>query len=165
MERPKKTDDYVVKAAAELVAADLQRWCNARDSGERSIIEFKPEAIRVVKHCGIENGYELAKLLERDHNYQPDTELVESLDMVWHHLNDAHNRATREWVKGWPSTCPVAIGDKVSFTSGLKTYAGEVTAIDNEVAKCTVRCASENHTEGAGFVVEWERLTKDEAAI
>lgn len=152
MQRPKLTDDYIAKAAAEDLLPELMEWANA---GESERCRYLDDAVKVMKDANFRNAYELARDLER-YGYEPDARLVEILDGAYSLLSSRHHRAVKEWVKGWKIRVPWPLGQMVRIKSRGKHMVGEITDIRPDEALCIVSVAEMGQVKGSGFVINSE---------
>lgn len=159
MDRPKLSDGYIAKAAAEDLLPELMEWAEA---GESERANYLADATEVMKHAWLQNGYQLARDLERK-GYDPDARLVEILDGATSLLSNRHHRAVKDWVKGWNVTVPWSIGQMAKVKARGKEYIGEVTAIREDEATCIVTVAELGHERGWGFVINSEDIVSADA--
>ena len=109
--RPSRRDLVVKAEAAHELARDLAPWMG-RDLHEREIAEL------AALHLS-DNGYKLAKALERKWHIDPDFELVEILEGSWSTLDNARQRAIAAWVAHNNITLDLPIGERVIIESCL----------------------------------------------
>lgn len=165
MDRPKRNDDYVIKAAALDLVDELMAWANAKEP-ERA--EYREVAEGVMKEASFHNGYELARNLERK-GFEPDARLVEILDEASHLLYVAHDRGLKEWVKGWNIKVPFTLGQSVTIKHKGRVVSGSIAKLYAETAVCVVFCPELGHVErgfgSSGLVVNSEDVQAAEDAV
>jgi len=89
--RPTIRSPQVIRAAAEALAPEVAAW--AEEEVNEEVISGLEKALRYDQ-----DGYELARALERSWLISPDAELVEILDSASSYLWDAERKAVIEWV-------------------------------------------------------------------
>lgn len=80
MERPKRTEDYILKAAAEKLAVDLIEW------GASTHVALTA-CEQLVRQSSFMNAYELAKEFEQL-GFDPDLQCVEKADQACRWISD-----------------------------------------------------------------------------
>lgn len=159
MDRPKLSDDYIAKAAAEDLLPELMEWAKA---GESERANYLADAVEVMKDAAFKNGYELARELERG-GYEPDARLVEILDGAFGLLLTRHRHAIKEWVKGWNISVPWQVGQRARVTYKGKEFVGQITSIRPDEAICIVTVSELGHESGSGLVINSESIVPAEA--
>lgn len=165
MKRPTRNEEYVIKAAAEELASDLMEWGNAKESEQ---FDYRDLAAQLVKSAGFMNGYELAREAERK-GWEPDARFVEIVDAAGHLRYSAHNKAVKEWVKGWKITVPFQLGQMVTIKHEDRRVVGKIITIYAETATCTVCCAELGHVESGegthGLIINSEDIQPAQEAV
>ena len=97
--RPLRNDPAIRAAAVQQLVDECVKW--DADSPCRATWTSAFDRIALSQ-----NGYEIARDLERYANVMPDAELVEILDSASGYLWSAHDRAVEEWVEANSITAP-----------------------------------------------------------
>jgi hypothetical protein len=125
--RPSPRDQTLVRQAAERIAADCVGWDPTS----------KPEAwIEPLLRARSEwdDGFRLARELERDAYVMANFELAEILDGASRHLDDVHEEAEKAWVRIVGFEPAFAVGREVTMRHGT----GPVHSIDETRARYVV---------------------------
>ncbi len=141
-------------AFINLIAADVDSWLGEENSaGIEDAIEMCKKAIKT--HNRYDNGYELAKKLEREYlGKTPDAELVEILEGAYSHADDIEKKFVEAWVRENNITIPHSVGDLVSFIDNRnKRIEGEVMQLYPLTAKVGVWFDGIGHEKGKGHRV------------
>ena len=150
--RPARRDPGIKAAAIALLARDCLQW----SANEQSLAEWTRALER---HRLDDNGYELAREMERYDYVSPDPELVEILDRASHYLWTAHRDAVIAWAAAtnWQPT--YAVGDRFETRHGR----GFINAINETEALYLFvpdkDAGSPSYANGGGF-----HITDDELA-
>ena len=161
--RPMRSDDFVIKKAAELMLPDFLEWLG--EDAQDTEYELKT-LIEVFDRAFDFDGYEMAKLLDEKH-YGSNTELVDVMSNAYRKVDEAHRNAVSEWIRAYNIQPQLAVGDVVPCSRKVhgqpaQELSGEITAIDTKQAKYTIFVASLGHVkEGLGthgFVVPFEDI-------
>ena len=147
--RPRRyTDEMSARAAEKL--ADMLIEHNSMNRAKDTIVSD-------LLSCRIywrDNGYQLAKALERDRFWDPDPEMVETLDHIDTLLSSELDDAVKDWVLRLKPTPQFAIGDMVAFDCPHEgERKGPVYSIYPERA-CYV--VDDRGTHNGGRVVAYE---------
>lgn len=101
--------------------------------------------------------------------YEPDSQLVELLDNAYWLHHKAHEKAIREWVKGWNIKVPWSPEQNVRIKHKGQLISGVVAEIQSDKATCTVRCPQLGHVrdgEGShGFIINSEDILAPDVAV
>ncbi len=125
--RPKFHEAVVVERAVEKILTPVQQWLDIR-------AQFQPKDLKAqLTECIDSNGYEYAKKLEARFGWEPDCDLVETLDRLEPH--DAHRTVVRAWVTLYSIKIPFKIGDRVCTPT---IRAGTVKEFDRALAQLAV---------------------------
>ncbi len=147
--RPKFHEAVVVERAIEKILTPVQQWIDVR-------AQFQPKNLKTqLTDCIHNNGYEYAKNLEERYGWEPDCDLVESLDRL--ELHEAHRTVVRAWVTLYNVKIPFKLGDRVC-TPTLR--AGTVKDFDRSTAQIAVQ-SDEDRDNGK----DYRSLTDFEDAI
>lgn len=159
--RPRRSDPVIIRAAREDLAAEIDRdWPSSRMDAARWLSLL--ERAGILTHY-VQNGFELAREIDRTSPVDPDRELVEILDGAYDHLSRAHKAAVRQWVKYTGTTLAHAVGDRVTCPH----CTGTIVELRPETASYVVRPdedPSARFSRGGGYVVEAERCAPSAAA-
>jgi len=137
--RPKYHDAVVVERAVERLLKPVQEWIDLR-------AQFQPKDLKSqLTDCIDNNGYGYAKELEERYGWEPDSALVECLDML--DIHGAHQQVVRAWVTLYNVKIPFNVGDRVC-TPTLR--AGTVKDFDRSTAQLAVQ-SDENRDEGKDY--------------
>ncbi len=128
-------NDSVRKRLAVLVAKNILSLFPNKDL--EYVTEECYETLDASYICR-ENGYELAKRFEDDHHYEPDLELVETLDCVSSHYDDLIKQQTKEWVIAYDVKLDFPVGTQVIVNSPRSGTQGEITKHYAETAQYSV---------------------------
>lgn len=107
--RPKWNDE-MLKELANTIGFKISEWCQ----GETDLKDCTDAAMKVLKHHSNDDGYEIAKQLERL-GFQPNSELVEEMACVSYEKNSIIKEHIRNWVKDNSLTLKLPIGTKIKF--------------------------------------------------
>jgi hypothetical protein len=113
-----------------------------------------------------ENGYELAKKMERNWALNIDTELVNILDGFSSIIYTACNEAERKWVKDCCITPKYSVGYIVKTTVKGKEYFGKIVSVYNNQAQYVINIPELGHAkEGEmgtqGTIKNFEDIEED----
>ncbi len=129
MKRPKYTD-VPLRTVAEELAKDLEHL-KTRDTQDEDIVDALEDAL---KTAGCSNGYQIAKELEKNSAFRPDSMLVEMLDAAWYIRSTMHDELVKKWVSWHNITPNKKIGDHVRISFRGKEGLGQIRNIDLERA-------------------------------
>lgn len=167
-----KTIDAV--KALRKVAEEINDWSEERTDVDELASELE-------NSIGIddfyrENGYELAKALEKKFGYSPDLELVELMDGASWHIKEALKEEVKKWVKDCWIKPKYKIGDMVemafinrkttdteSRTFGVNgvSIEGEITGIHEDTAEYLIYTPSLCKDNTTAIVKNFEDIEKD----
>jgi len=153
--RPKEEDAY--QEVAESLAKELMRYANNElgDDPEEVIADLK----KALDRSWRKDGYNLAKTLEDDCYWDPNADMVSTLDSAEHDIRAVLSRMTEEWIKETGSKPPAKEGDRVSARWGGNTIEGIVNRVYMN-GTMNIRVEGRN-----GFpVVEWDTVKVIEEA-
>lgn len=151
--RPKRSDDFIVREAAKLLAPKVKEWLD----DDTELEDIEADLVKAIKYN--DDGYEVARSL--DGKYSPDAALVEILDEAGMAKRNAHSKAEVEWVKA-NNIQEIPLETKVRWSRKAEAGIGVVTK-NHPDGKSTVTFASLGQTPGSGYIVEWEALTLEVA--
>lgn len=114
----------------------------------------------------MEDGYELAKTMEKDWGLEVDTELVNVLDGFSNIIHMACSAAERKWVKDCWITPKHVIGDIVTTKVKGKEYQGTIVEIHNDLAEYVINIPELGHVKKGemgtqGTVKHFEEIEED----
>ena len=142
--RPKLDDDEVLKAACALVMTDLEREFPKVFPGRRE--RFIAEIFAAVKGWKIDDGYRIAKVLERDFGWVPDTAMAVTLHTFAGHAQTALRQAILRWVEEAGVKPQFKHGDRIWLPASLvlvkewegSRVASQIVNVDEKLAEYTV---------------------------
>jgi hypothetical protein len=151
--RPKRNDDRCLRLAAEMTLADLLKWnpdlVTTDDDRKETIAQL------ISAGAGFRDGYEVAERLQRRYYWEPDTDMVETLNAQRGY--DAHRQMVVDWVKAEGIIPAFKVGDRVKVHAWSKDlssrdwHEGEVLSIYAETAEYSVHIESLGHVKrGSG---------------
>lgn len=153
MKRPLDTDDLTTKRAWEIIAPKVKKYLGQdwRESEETHI----REQIMEVLSDG-DDGYHMARELERRHYWEEDRYLVDLMDDASFALKSAHNELVKQWIEVYGISPARAIGDTVSTTHAYrKGQIGTIAQIYLDDAKYGVHFTDQPKTS-------WQILNYEE---
>lgn len=132
--RPSERDPALVRRAAELIAADCVGWdpTSSQESWVEPLLNARYEW---------DDGFKLARELERYAHVDANFELAEVLDGASRHLDDVHEEAEKAWVRIVGFTPAFTVGQIVTMRHGT----GPIHSIDEKRARYVVdvdRCGN-----------------------
>jgi hypothetical protein len=161
--RPVRHDDSLASMIVGRLLSDVTDWVT-RDDGTDAGVDVAGELLRAVENTIEENGYHLARELERQ-GWLPDAALVDILDQAGSIRGDVHREAVRRWVKEWDISIPFKVGDRVSIEHKGCAVEGQIAAVSPDTAECTVSCPALGHVPVGsrqmgtiGFVIPVEHV-------
>lgn len=151
-DRPRPNDANIRQVAIVEMAQELaEEWAE----GGRTRKDWENILNRITPNFR-QNGYEIAKEVERYSSVQPDSTLVELLDNASYHLDRAHEEAVRQWVKHHNLKLSREVGDRVSTPWG----EGKITELRPDIAQYIVTPDNDpRFSQGGGWVLVAERCT------
>lgn len=151
--RPKITDPDVLALAIDGIIKPVMNWMA---DGNNTCTEQEVRAD--LEKCGDDDpgdGYEFTKLLERNHSWDCNRELVDILD--GYDLWGAH----REFEKRWVAAYRVFPSLLISATLTYEGHPAEITKIYADGKYC-IYCADLGHVKQGpgthGVLVNWEEI-------
>lgn len=141
--RPELSEAGQLKAA-KMTAELIVRWANhASLNSARLAVDIAGQ------YSGHMNGYELAKELDRHCGYQPDTEMVESLDAMSSYVDDVYKKEIQQWV--------VDLNIEPPFPEQTPITIGLITAVSTYSPACyEVRRKGDSEDSGRRLIVKFE---------
>lgn len=97
------------------------------------------------------DGYELARDLEKDMGFDSDRNLVEEMDCIQNECRNCLNEQIEKWVIDCNITPKYSVGDEVRVTFKNVEYVGEVSEIYHKRAQYVIYIEELGHVrEGVG---------------
>lgn len=151
--RPKQDDPRVNERVFAAIMPEIRVWLG------KEYREDADEQIRgMLKDSWADDGYKLARWMERKCNWSPDTGLVDILEGVEGERFKAHREIVAEWVAGSGRQPTYAMGSAVQYEGA----AGKIVGVDLKHGTYTVCIPSKGHVETGmgtrGIVVPWEEI-------
>ena len=143
--RPKERDDGIVRMAAERLAPRCVEWDEPGASPEDWV-----EALVRAAHDW-DDGYRLARVLERRSHVDPDELLVGILGDAAHVRSDVHRAEVVKWVRIVGFDPAHAVGDAVG------TRWGDGVVVDVRVETAQYVVSTDGRTNG-GHVIDAEAI-------
>lgn len=141
--RPSRADPRVTEAVIEQLIPQIIEW--SRDAALQ-VDDVRADLVQLFdRHSITDNGYELAKGLERWAGYSPNAELVEIFEHSYDIASDATSDLVREWVRDWNIQLDRKVGDRVTFKLNRETHTGVICDLHPETAEYTISVPSEGH--------------------
>jgi hypothetical protein len=140
--RPRRHDAPIVREAAEVIADRILGWFDETLSDEdlgnerKRLIDWLVDTIAY--H---DNGYTMAKDIERELGYEADRQMVDILESVGPEIVRIHQREVAKWVESWGIELKFKGGDKVSYFERQDGY-GKIQKVIGEVSGCYEKTAS-----------------------
>ena len=146
------------------MAKDILEWLGDNSASIDEIVEDLTKNFS--KHdLSNEDGYHLARKLEKDCMYDSDSELVQTMDCFAHYMRMACNEAERKWVTDCWITPKHSIGDSVEVEYRGKNYIGTILNIYTDKAEYVINVPELGHSSGSqgtqGVVEHFEEIEKD----
>lgn len=158
--RPDGNDEGVKRIAVERDREEILQWCSdagALDSDdEEEVLDQVVESLEPHK-----DGYALAKALEDDHQWEPDSALVDILDTLQDTLRSVTQEAVVAWVRDRGLQPKHALGAKIQARVGWSWHDGVVVKVYPERMEYVVAVPSKGQKvpdpidpeRAAGYVV------------
>ncbi len=117
--RPLISEEGKAKAA-QCVAAEVCKWGNNTHINQSELAEHISVVFR--RHM---DGYEIAKKLDNRFCYDPNPEMVESLDLMQHEVDKVHQEELKKWVDKNNIKPPFEVGTEITegFITGICTHS------------------------------------------
>lgn len=179
-DRPRRNAEEVYEASARAVLKDVMSWLKCelvgeeRDEEEAEVLKQLVEAMLSSLNL---DGYELARLLDRHHSWDPDESLVDILSGLEGRVYGAHKKAVQAWVAAQGLTLEFAAGTRVTsegFRRAGSRNPGTVVGHRPETAEYLIQFDGEQYSAAyrdkdgtlhhSGHVVARERVQILEAA-
>lgn len=150
--RPSIKDDEIIEKVAREIAPSLLEWISSTsvDGSQDTIEEIIPELIDMIDSTYNHDAYDMAKYLDDEYSWSPDSDLVERLDCVDYLLRKFENEHTKEWVKFFKIQPQFKVGDLVSFNN----KQGHIDSIDFDLAKYRIKKLNDDST--CRYIVKYE---------
>lgn len=132
--------------AAQCIAGEVCKWGNNTHINQNELADHIKAVFR--RHM---DGYEIAKELDSRFGYDPNPEMVESLDLMQHEVDEVHQEELKKWVEVNNITPPFEIGTEITegFITGICThYAACYLVRKHEVP--------EDHPNNPRLIVKFE---------
>lgn len=157
-ERPKKTDDAILTAAAIRLAADFCKEWPSDFPPDKESMDILIEDLRDTLEQAFElDGYHLAKEMDAK-GYDPDARMVEVLDRAYYCVDEELRKACETWVSE-SGIVPPDVGSRVTCAE----CEGVGQILNNHPdGRSTVCFADMGHSPKGptrGRILEWEKLT------
>lgn len=150
--RPKRSDDYVRKAAVERILPEVIEWLEEEDWEETE--EEREGVIKdLLEVIDISDGYAAAARLD-DRGWYPSSSLVKILDELGSCLHNAEKAAVEAWVRGYVVRVPFE--EQQAVWHGARS--GVVEKVLPKEAQCLVKFA-----DGKSSLVNAECLSDVQA--
>ena len=152
--RPIMLTDTMRMAAALKVAAHVKR--DRHDFRQESLDSLARDIARVGRYDHLD-GYEMAKRLDQECGWSPDSMMVEALDTWSVEARAEIRNAQKDWRDETNPQPSFALGDRVRIRGD---HTGEVTEVEYEhgVAQCLVKVDGDLQadTHQSRRIVNWE---------
>lgn len=150
-----KWDHTMQEELVQVVGKILHDW-----DSEIDLEDCVDAARRVMKYRWRDDGYEIAKELERHCYFTPDSVLVSALDEVSYEVTNILKKHIRQWVKVENIKPTHAIGEIVTGTYGNQKGQGEIVEIYEEDAAYGVCFECFGHVKGKSHgIVYYENIS------
>lgn len=158
MKRPKISDDLVKRRAFEMFMPLVKEYLG-NDWSDSEQPHIEKQLAKVMNEY--DDGYAMARKLERDHGWEEDRELVDLMDEGDSCLHKAHKELQAQWIQVYGITPERQIGDSVTTNIyDRKDQVGFITKFYLDEAKYGVRYPDQPMT--SCYIVEYENV-KDAA--
>lgn len=153
--RPTINDKRIHAMVAKQLLPRVVGWLG-KEATDREKIES--DLVESLQYSHGFDGYQVAKNLERDCYWSPDSELVDILDGAHHEAYQAAKDLAKDWVSRSGLTCDLAVGTPVIIDQVYpdKNVPGVIGGIYPETAEYVVTCKGDK--PGCGVVVGAERV-------
>ncbi len=164
-----------IREVAEEIAPDIIKWKRSNQAKWKmndqvtieDVVEDFEECFFSASSMHSDDGYELAKELEKYCNYDSDTELVEILERVSYIFWDLYKEKVKEWVKKYEIKPAYEIGDNIYFTDSSNVKdSGKIVDIKLDTAEYVIRTEEfdikypNNAGEYSGCIIKYEKVEK-----
>ncbi len=154
-QRPSIHDTAIIQSVAAVIARQLGESYGAHDQVAADIADVLGENPH-------DDGYQLARRLEKHHDWECTFNTAEELDCASGELRSQVRSATATWVERNSIKPKKAVGDAVEVTQKGVAYSGEIVKIDEAHAEYTVTIPALGHVkEGPGthgWIIKYEEL-------
>lgn len=154
--RPVRQQPLVLRTAALSVLRPVLGWLSQEgDLVREDEIDQIVEQLTAAAEAE-DDGYQMARYLERRHGWPADSQLTEILNDLPYQVSRAHDRLVRLWVKLHDIRPSHDLGDIVHIRTWnkegrIEKVRGEIISIKTDQAKYLINCPSLGHvTEGTG---------------
>lgn len=151
-------DDKIRKELAEIVGGEVYMW----DGGQLDSLEQCIGYIyELLEYHSNGDGYELARELENDCNFSPDSRLVDILDGAQYEKHTLIAKAVEKWVKEYALTLDLEVGQKVrAEVSRRGQFEFEIVKLYPKTMQYGLWNESLGYSKGAGYtIVDAEKVT------
>lgn len=168
--RPKLYDDDVTSLYLDRLVPRVMEWLRSTgdvDSSDEYMSQLRSDIAEATDHSN--DGYEMARYLERHCYWECDSALVEILDGSMSLRLAAKYSLVEQWVLNNGIIPEYSVGQRVTFRNRGKIVDGEITKVEAKRAQYIVFCESLGHvrppTNGTtGVYVGVEDIIKVESA-
>lgn len=148
-ERPKYDYKQMREYTAKKLLQEVLEWHAQWDEDEPVDEET---ILKELENCvGNDDGYEIARSLDQQYNWSPDTSLVEILDNSFFHMHDAQKMLIKKWVTENDIQPEFEVGQTVIFRhftgEGGKVSKGTITRIEKDTAQYVINSKELGHVE------------------
>lgn len=150
--RPSRSHPEILPAVIAKIAADCAEW--ERDTSPGNITEWEKCFERINLN---QNGYQIARTLDREFLVEADAELVEILDRASSLLWSEYDNVVRQWVAENAIAPTLSIGQFITSKHG----EGPITGIEHASGRYMFvpKGEEERFRTGGGVLVEYEHAT------
>lgn len=158
--RPRLYDDSILRAVAKELSFEVERWLGEKNT--QSSIE--QDLFEAMKDCTISDfdGYDLARQLEREYGYVPDSNLVEILSSAYVHAMREHRKQISEWIERNNIQATRKIDEKIKCCNQGKIVEGVIFAVYPKTLQYGVYVESLGHVKSGngtrGLMVNAEEI-------
>jgi len=153
-------NDKMEARLAHQIGRKFKAWCDNKEnfSEEISLKECIDKIKKIIKfHHDNYNGYELARLLEREFGFHPNLDLVSILDNTSTDSHEILGTYVEDWVANYDLKLDLSNGQKVEYKSGFghNIIKGEIMMLFPETMQYSVL-----NEDGSSKMINYEDITK-----
>lgn len=141
--RPDLKDKTLTKEVAESLLPYVLQWAKVEETPEHGSIQERQvldDLIACMSDYLATDGYEMAKILEEDFTWLPNTRLVNLLDQARHIRDKLYDRRVEEWVQKNQVSPSLGVGDAVVVKHDQNERKGVIQAVHHKEARYQVAC-------------------------
>jgi hypothetical protein len=161
------TSDSVDITSVYVEMAELINDWDNEDMNQEELEEFVGDLKNNFSYFDLfhEDGYKIARSLEKNMHFDPNVDLVDDMDMISHRCRECLREEVEKWVIDCEITSKYQVGDEVKATVRNVEYIGEIAAVNSKDATYTIFIQELGHVrEGVGThgtIKKFEEIEED----